>query len=680
MLRSLFSGVSGVTTQQAYMDVIANNIANVNTTGYKSGRITFADTFSQTLSDARGSSGNFGGVNPVQIGLGTRISSIDTNFTAGSLESTGITTDLAVNGDGFFIVGDGNTRYFTRAGAFQVDSNGMIIAQGGQYFVQGRMADEDGNLTSSTSLENIVLPFGKKDPAHATENVDLYCNLNREAATTEQWLSDSPLEIDGTAVNGSGNLSAIDLANIDGVNIQSGDVIQITGTDRDGNAITVDFTYGTTGTTLQDLVNSINTAFNSSDSAGATVIIDDNGYLRFTANEAGPNDFSFALIPPVTVEASAQTHTSTTAWTTNTGADNATSSTDLANIDGSTVTTGTTLTFDAVDTDGTTVALNFVYGTDGTNVGDLINFINANMTGVTATLSNGSLVFTNNETGADVTSTITSISGGGLDLAFSTVNGTNATSVSLPSMTQVVEGATGEHSTEITVYDSQGGEHNLVVNFTQDNTPGSNFWTWDVVIDNGEINPTAGNSGTVSFNEDGSLKEFLYTNGEALTFNVDGAQEVNIQFNAGTSGAFDGITQFASASTTIAIEQDGYTLGQLSTISVDEQGIITGYYSNGQSKTLAQIALATFTNQGGLKKEGDSLYSENSSTGNPIINWGGSNASSTIRSGYLESSNVDLTKEFTNMIVAQHAIQANAKTISTADTILSTVIERLKRM
>ncbi len=680
MLRSLFSGVSGVTTQQAYMDVIANNIANVNTTGYKSGRITFADTFSQTLSDARGSSGNFGGVNPVQIGLGTRISSIDTNFNSGALEATGMSTDLAINGDGFFIVGDGSSRYFTRAGAFQIDSNGMIIAQGGQYFVQGRMADEDGTLTSSTSLENIVLPFGKKDPAHATENVDLYCNLNREAATTEQWLSDSPLEIDGDAINGSGNLSSIDLSSIDGVNIQNGDVIQITGTDRDGNAITVDFTYGSTGTTLQDLVTAINTAFNSGDSTGATVIVDDNGYLRFTANEAGPNDFSFALIPPDTVEATAQTHTAATAWTTNTGADNATTSTDLASIDGATIPPDTTITIAGTDADGSAVNLNFVYGTDGTTVGDLISTINNAFTGVTATLANGQLVFTNNDTGANVTSSITSFTGCGLDLAFNTVNGTNATSVSLPSMSEVVNGATGEHSTEITVYDSQGAEHNLVVNFTQDNTPGSNFWSWEVVIDNGEINPTAGNSGTVSFNEDGSLKEFLYTNGEALTFNVDGAQEVNIRFNAGTSGAFDGITQFSSPSTTIAIEQDGYTLGQLSNISVDEMGVITGFYTNGQSKTLAQIAMATFTNQGGLKKEGDSLYSENSATGNPIINWGGSNASSTIRSGYLEASNVDLTMEFTNMIIAQRAIQANAKTISSADTILTTIIDRLKRM
>ena len=127
MLRSLFSGVSGVTAQQAYLDVIANNIANINTIGFKGGRITFSDTLNQTLSDARGSQGNFGGVNPKQIGLGVRVASIDTNFNQGTLEATGMTTDLAINGNGFFIVSAGHINMFTCAGAFQVDNYGYLL-------------------------------------------------------------------------------------------------------------------------------------------------------------------------------------------------------------------------------------------------------------------------------------------------------------------------------------------------------------------------------------------------------------------------------------------------------------------------------------------------------------------------------------------------------------------------
>ena len=154
---------------------------------------------------------------------------------------------------------------------------------------------------------------------------------------------------------------------------------------------------------------------------------------------------------------------------------------------------------------------------------------------------------------------------------------------------------------------------------------------------------------------------------------------MSIAFGAGTSGAFDGITQFTSPSTTIAIEQDGYTLGVLTNVSIDELGHVGGFYSNGQTKILAQLALATFTNQGGLKKEGNSLYSSNSASGNPIISWAGSNTSTTIKAGHLESSNVDLTKEFTNMIIAQRALEANAKTIQASDRILTTIIDRLKR-
>ena len=684
MLRSLFSGVTGVTNQQAFMDVIANNISNVNTVGYKSGRITFTDTLQDTLSDARGSLGNFGGVNPVQIGMGSRISSVDTNFKAGALDMTGMSTDLALNGDGFFIVSDGTQNSFTRAGAFQIDSSGRIIAQGGAHYVQGRMAAEDGTLTSSTVLEDVTLPFGKKDPAKATENVELYCNLDREASDIEQWLADTSLKIDGDAISGAQNLNSIDIADMDGFTIRNGDVIQITGTDRDGNAVDVNFTYGTDGASLQDLMDAINTAFSSSSADGATISLDQNGFLRLTANKAGETGFSFALIPPDTAEATAQSHTADTQWLT--GGVAANSTTDLAAIDGSAIVAGDNLQITGTDADGNAVTVDFFYGTDGTTVGDLLNAINDETTGfpgVTATISNGNLVFENNTTGSDVSTTVDELDVGdvlGLNTTFTTVDGTDATNVVTPAFTASVEGSTGTHSTLITVYDSQGTQHDLLVEFTQDLTPGSNLWTWDAVIDNGEITATGGASGQVTFNEDGSLKQFTYDAGaESLTFNVPGAKEVSIDFDAGTSGAFDGITQFNSASTTIAIEQDGYTLGVLSNVSVDELGIVTGFYSNGQTKTLAQLALATFTNQGGLKKEGNSLYSANSASGNPIISWAGSNTSTTIKAGYLESSNVDLTKEFSNMIIAQRGLEANAKIISTSDTILTTIIERMKR-
>jgi len=134
-----------------------------------------------------------------------------------------------------------------------------------------------------------------------------------------------------------------------------------------------------------------------------------------------------------------------------------------------------------------------------------------------------------------------------------------------------------------------------------------------------------------------------------------------------------------SPSTTIAIKQNGYSLGVLQNINIDDQGIINGIYSNGVTKALAQIAMANFTNESGLTKEGGSLFAANPSSGDPIISWAGQNTSTLIKSGYLESSNVDLTDEFAKMILAQRALQANAKVVSTADEILSTIIDRMKR-
>jgi flagellar hook protein FlgE len=165
------------------MDVIGNNISNVNTVGYKSSRVTFEEGFAQLLQGASrppGSSSNVsGGVNPVQVGLGMNIGSIDLLFTQGNIESTGVTTDVAITGDSFFVVNDGTQNYFTRSGNFQLDANGRLVASTNGFVVQGKLA-VDGILTDT--IQAITLPFGQKSPARDTENVSLAGNLDAEAA------------------------------------------------------------------------------------------------------------------------------------------------------------------------------------------------------------------------------------------------------------------------------------------------------------------------------------------------------------------------------------------------------------------------------------------------------------------------------------------------------------------
>jgi flagellar hook protein FlgE len=140
----------------------------------------------------------------------------------------------------------------------------------------------------------------------------------------------------------------------------------------------------------------------------------------------------------------------------------------------------------------------------------------------------------------------------------------------------------------------------------------------------------------------------------------------------------DTITQSASKSSTKAFYQDGYTLGYLDNFKIDSSGVITGVYSNGTNRTLGQIALATFANQGGLEKAGSSTYSESNNSGIADVGESGVAGKGSMLAGSLEMSNVDLTEQFTDMIVTQRGFQANGKVIQTDDTLLDTVLS-LKR-
>lgn len=196
MLRSLYSGVSGLQNHQVRMDVLGNNISNVNTTGFKKGRVNFQDMLSQTMSGAAKPTDEVGGVNPKQVGLGMVIASIDTIHTQGSLQTTGVMTDLALQGNGFFILQDGAKSFYTRNGAFTLDQNGFLVNPANGQKVQGWNAQNVGGETivnTSSALEDMVIPVGSKDPAFATTEVKFASNLDKRveplgAAPTEAEL------------------------------------------------------------------------------------------------------------------------------------------------------------------------------------------------------------------------------------------------------------------------------------------------------------------------------------------------------------------------------------------------------------------------------------------------------------------------------------------------------------
>lgn len=182
MLRSLFSGVSGMKSQQTKMDVIGNNVANVGTTAFKSGRVTFKDALSQTEQSASSPTKNMGGINPKSVGLGVSVSAIDTNMGQGYLQPTGGKTDLAIEGNGMFIVGklDDSSKlsetYYTRDGSFKLDKEGNLLTADG-YHVMGVMSKDKKtatieNATKLAGLEKINIPLTKDGTEDGTNITD----------------------------------------------------------------------------------------------------------------------------------------------------------------------------------------------------------------------------------------------------------------------------------------------------------------------------------------------------------------------------------------------------------------------------------------------------------------------------------------------------------------------------
>lgn len=182
MMRSLYSGVSGLQNHQVRMDVLGNNISNVNTIGFKKGRVTFQDLLYQQMSGAARPQGEIGGINPKEIGLGMSIASVDTIHTQGALQTTGVMTDLALQGNGFFVLKSGEQSFYTRAGNFGIDADGRLVNPGTGLRVQGWLASDIGGktlLSTSGATQDLVIPVGSKDPAKATARVDFACNLDK---------------------------------------------------------------------------------------------------------------------------------------------------------------------------------------------------------------------------------------------------------------------------------------------------------------------------------------------------------------------------------------------------------------------------------------------------------------------------------------------------------------------
>ena len=411
MMRSMYAGVSGLRNHQIRMDVIGNNIANVNTVGFKTGRVNFQEIFNQTIRGASSPLGSRGGTNPQQVGLGMGLSSIDTLQTQGNLQTTGKMTDLAIQGNGFFVLNaDGNLAY-TRDGAVDLDANGNLINPSNGMKVQGWMADATGAFPAKNpnTIKDIQIPVGQSIAAAATANVSFAKNLDA----------------------------------------------------------------------------------------------------------------------------------------------------------------------------GTPVA--------------------------------------------------------------------------------------GTYVTSIDVYDSLGARRSVTMTFSKTavapGPPPTSTWSWTASGD-------GAGTGSLTFNAAGQL-----TAGGTGTMTVTGSAGAG---NFTTALNFTGLTQYATQSTVAATGRDGYPMGSLMTFTIDSTGTVTGVYSNGLTQKIAQTAVATFANPGGLLKMGENLFQESNNSGIRDIGETGTGGRGTIAPGTLEMANVDLSLEFTNMISTQRGFQANSRIITTSDEMLQELVN-LKR-
>ena len=640
MMSALFAGVSGLRNHMVRMNLVGDNIANINTVGFKTARVTFREALVQTLRGAGRPVGNQGGTNPVQLGLGMSVASVDNLFAQGGLTTTGVLTDLAIQGAGYFILSDGVGEYYTRAGAFGLDANSNMVNTSNGMYVQGKMANSDGTIPATAALGNINLPFGQQDPARATESIQLANNLNATATdSTATLVSNGSTNIDavtGMALNGAGGRhellitgnqptnSVFTGTNASHVTLTLSDTLSSLGVNQAGidaglnisvdGGVPVPVAGLTVNSTVADLISAINTV------QGVTASLV-GGQVRLTRDYAGEGANYY-------VTASSGAVAGNTSITrrifSDAAADSVSANSGLAN------------TF--VVTDMFTP------------------------TGETA-LAPVTLGVEKNATTGLVTG-ITGLGGGGVTIISSS---------KLAAGTAVIDTTSTQHATSITVFDSQGGKHTVVFTFTKRLTP--NTWKWNVSTAGNEV-LRSGWKGQVTFTNDGALGSFTFadSSNSLIVDPNNGSAMMNIKLFPGTGGEHDGLTGFSAPFTAIAKNQDGYGMGMLDKISIDEQGTITGIFTNGISRTLAQVLLADFNNQGGLLKSGDTLFLASANSGDPVKGVAGATINASISSGALESSNVDLAQEFTDVIIAQRGFQANARVISTSDQMLNELV------
>jgi len=712
MLKSLFSGVSGLQSHQVAMDVEANNIANVNTIGFKYSRANFSDLLAQTKAIATAPQGALGGKNPVQVGLGSTVSSMTRIFAQGSVQNSDKNTDVAIQGDGFYIVSPdgGNTYKYTRAGDFKFDAGGNFVDNNG-FIVQGWLRDsETGKVDSTAPITNINIPPGLTTPAQASAEVILKANLNSgpvvdnfsPAYTVPSGPPPALPTLPALDANGnpiaSGDLGvmfnevgeAFSLQTDQGVWIAfESSTVTGTGGDNDGDgtngvdagAAELDIEFTLDDGTTHQITTSGGLATNSFAQNGARYVSAINAQTSITGVTASYDTVTNQITLTNTNASSSASHnirlTANAATSGLASADDHTTAYRYRyDPTGSSAPVGADKTFKTIADLRNAME---VQAQDNDGDGLLGNIqVSVNEQGKLEIINPGG-----SAEDYDVNLQITSIIETGVTENTRFIRNMSALNSVLPvasggtAFSQSFNAAT--HSSSIDVFDSLGSKHTLRMEFRKTAVDAATGSTWDLLVSVPQpatidtVAPTNEKTGSVRFGNDGSLATYNPPN-ISFTGNNGSAPNQQISLGFGTANSFDGMTSFDSPSSTSGISQDGFTGGDLVGIRIDQSGTLVGSFSNGRSFGLAQIGMAKFTNNEGLGTEGGNIFVQTANSGDPIIGTAATAGRGFIQAAALEASNVDLSRALTQLIVIQRGYQANGKTITTSDQLLETLI------
>lgn len=594
---SMYSGTSGLKAHGEKMTVIGNNISNVSTIGFKGSRMYFEDALSQEVTTAAGIG---------QVGRGVAVGAVMGDFSQGSLESTTESTDLAVGGNGFFVVSPAGqeVNYYTRAGNFRFNEDGFLVDPHG-YRLQGwavqqtntsAAANGDSTQSTTTGVQIAGVPQDIKlenfqSPPQATSRVDMILNVDSKSADKSAADGNPPAvnAFDGTPFT----------ALFEAYNANSPDGTPL-GSSRYAYQSTIKV-YDDNGT-----------------SHNLTVFMDPVSDPDVVNNAGGKRYWEYAVTVPVNEDNrefwGVQTDTSKKGVLM-TGVLTFNASGELENMSAYTIN-------NPYNGAGGTPPAGNTAGKFATNASRMENWTPANFS------QNGYPITTANFLGAKNGSI--------------TATDDDATTGNIPPKDMSDPGARNNVPSNIEI---NFGLRNKATSWT---APGGNL---------------ANLRDTIKGAADAAAAQ-----GRLAAMNGMSAVETSALAT----------TNYSTGSTTIFQAQDGYTAGFLQNISVDRDGVITGRYSNGQVLQLFAVTLATFNNNYALYREGGNLFSETRSSGPPITGLANTGGKGSIASNSLEQSNVDLATEFVKMISTEKGFQANSKTITTVDQMLTTLIQ-LKR-